>query len=453
MAKKWIDTVWNERTQIENQRDGDTRKPFERDPDRIIYSSAFRRLQAKTQVLGVGEGDFHRTRLTHSVEVSQLGLGILRALNRNKNIPQKIKDALPTHWNITAICLAHDLGHPPYGHGGEIALNNKMKDFGGFEGNAQTLRILTKLESHHYNSGLNLTRRTLLGVMKYPIKYSVAQNKMKIVDERSKTLKLISKSANWDLFKPPKCYYDTEEEIVDWILFPFIKSDRSYFTEIEKPPKGNIAKPKGRSLDSSIMELADDIAYGIHDLEDMISLELIDKDCFKKVVYDKKWAVIHGLPCDCDELVNELFSKKAEKWKRREAIAKIINAIMTSIEIKEDLRFNHDLLRYNVSLSIEAKDLLQSLQDVVYNHVIKSDLVQMADYKGMHIISNLFDSIISNPKRTLKDNFYDQYKTSNTDYEKVRVICDFIAGMTDGYAAKYYERLFVPHEGSVFERL
>ena len=145
----------------------DHRSPFQRDRARILHSAAFRRLQSKTQVMGSGQSDFYRTRLTHSLEAAQIGSGILAQI-RNK-YPQQSQQLFPTDDSlIESLCLAHDIGHPPFGHGGEVALHYMMRNHGGFEGNGQTFRIVSHLEPFSENFGMNLTRRTLLGLIKYP---------------------------------------------------------------------------------------------------------------------------------------------------------------------------------------------------------------------------------------------------------------------------------------------
>ncbi|MEY8213805.1 MAG: dNTP triphosphohydrolase, partial [Colwellia sp.] len=163
MTDFWLER----RLQKVPQRQQDHRDPFRRDRARILHSAAFRRLQSKTQVMGSGQGDFYRTRLTHSLEASQIGSGITAQL-RYKH-PQKCQVLFPQSDSlIEAICLAHDIGHPPFGHGGEIALHYMMREHGGFEGNGQTFRIVARLEPFSEHHGMNLTRRTLLGLMKYP---------------------------------------------------------------------------------------------------------------------------------------------------------------------------------------------------------------------------------------------------------------------------------------------
>ena len=158
-------TAWQQRLlNQQKHRPNDNRSAWQIDRSRIIHAAAFRRLQAKTQIMAIGVNDFYRTRLTHSLEVSQIGSGLLRHLKRHYSDFSHF----PSTSLIETLCLAHDIGHPPFGHGGEIALNYLMREHGGFEGNAQTLRIVTKLEPYTKGFGMNLTRRTLLGFIKYP---------------------------------------------------------------------------------------------------------------------------------------------------------------------------------------------------------------------------------------------------------------------------------------------
>lgn len=165
--------IWEKRFEPNDTRaKTDIRSEWERDYARLVHSSAFRRLQSKTQVLGLGESDFYRTRLTHSMEVAQIGTGIVHWLKEKHKDDTEISTALPCSALMNTICLAHDIGHPPFGHGGEVALNICMRDYGGFEGNGQTLRILSKLDKYTEKNGMNPTRRTLLGVLKYPASYN-----------------------------------------------------------------------------------------------------------------------------------------------------------------------------------------------------------------------------------------------------------------------------------------
>jgi len=270
-------TYWEERRDGGVTKDG--RTAYERDYARVVHSAAFRRLQSKTQVLGVGDSDFYRTRLTHSMEVSQIGEGIARRFKSDAVKGTPSYDILPDPILIRTICLAHDLGHPPFGHGGEIALNRCMINHGGFEGNGQTLRIMTLIEPYHQTLGMNLSRRSLLGVLKYPAPLSaVANNKQYKNADASASSVFKAKP-----FKPPKCYLDSEIDVVNWIAkdlsdWPRISGEFKFQGEAKHK------KTLHRALDTSIMEIADDIAYGVHDLEDAIGLGLIDRASFTDAV-------------------------------------------------------------------------------------------------------------------------------------------------------------------------
>jgi dGTPase len=194
---------------------------------------------------------------------------------------------LPDPNLIETIALAHDIGHPPFGHGGEVALNYALRDAGGFEGNGQTLRLLSCLEAYQEGFGLDLTRRSLLGVLKYPAQYEAV---CRIVLPRGLTQLAQLRRDDW---KPPKCYMRTEAGLVAWILEPFTESDKRRFIELDfDPSEEKHGKTKHRSFDTTIMELSDDIAYGVHDLEDAISLKMISKEDWiaAESNLDRDWA-------------------------------------------------------------------------------------------------------------------------------------------------------------------
>jgi dGTPase len=276
-------SIWHERIKPYVQKPFDARSPGDVDYGRVIHSASFRRLQGKTQILNLGDSDFYRNRLTHSLEVMQIAGGLAKQLVHN----QPHHDAnqyIPEQPMMHAIAGTHDLGHPPFGHGGEVALNYCMRDDGGFEGNGQTLRILSKLEKFSDGGGSNLTRETLLGVLKYPIPYSKALNpaaskfdsklRPKMLDGTSGTPILDRDSA-----KPPKCYLDCEQDVIDWMLSSLSPSDRDLLQSFDlKENEHQSARHK--SFACSIMDLADDISYGVHDLEDVLALRLVTREQF-----------------------------------------------------------------------------------------------------------------------------------------------------------------------------
>lgn len=253
---------WSARREGWAQQAEDAREDGDIDYARVIHSASFRRLQGKTQILNLGDSDFYRTRLTHSLEVAQIAGGIARQLEkfyaRHPAAP-----LLPDRSTIHAIGCTHDFGHPPFGHGGEIALNYCMRGAGGFEGNGQTLRILARLESFSGAAGANLARRTMLGVLKYPVAYSAGSNPVLVpaLLDGPTTIKVLDGRAS----KPPKCYLDSEQDVVDWILEPLSLADRTAFQAFASIG-GKHGKPIHKALDCSIMDAADDIAYGVREV-------------------------------------------------------------------------------------------------------------------------------------------------------------------------------------------
>lgn len=189
------------------------------------------------------------------MEVAQIGSGICEHLKKHYKNNDKYIKWIPSLYLIEAICLTHDIGHPPFGHGGEVALNYCMSDCGGFEGNAQTLRIISKLGEYSPEHGFDLTRRTMLGILKYPCFYSK-------VNANSDSLE--TNGLNLDnCQKPPKCIFDEESDVLEWILALFSDTDKEKFQEFKEGEPGEHHKSKHKSFDTSIMDLADDIAFGI----------------------------------------------------------------------------------------------------------------------------------------------------------------------------------------------
>ena len=410
-------------------RPDDQRDDYQRDKARVIHSSAFRRLQAKTQVMGVGEGDFHRTRLTHSIEASQIGEGLLGSLMRRSK-EKDFYDWLPPADLMAAACLAHDLGHPPFGHGGERALHARMAEFGGFEGNGQTLRIITRLEKYKLGKGMNPTRRLILALLKYPVPYSDFDK------------------ANF-LNKPPKCYFDTEEEVVRWAFGPPFVGD-----EVARFRMGGIknGKPRNRTLDSSIMEVADDIAYAVHDLEDIVARHMVRSEevvAVLKPVFDNfgpKIGVGEKSVC-LSEFENDLFS---DSFSRKTLIGKAVNLFVTSSQIFQRNEYSHPLLKYYIAFEEPVARLLEALKEATFQLVVGRAEVQQLERRGRRIVERLFDELIQAPEELIPRA---TWKIYDDDDKEERRVCDYIAGMTDNYAQRIYERLFVPGRGSSHEEL
>lgn len=402
------------------------------DRARILNSSAFRRLQGKTQVLNIGESDFYRNRLTHSLEVAQIATGIL--LELKKQVSAENMPFLPNANLIEAIGCAHDIGHPAFGHDGERTLNYCMQEHGGFEGNGQTLRILTKLGEYSFNNGFDLTRRTLLGVIKYPIFYSDAYN------------------PNVGAEKPPKCLLDSERDIFEWIIEPFSESDKKQFCTINKENPEKHYQSLYKSLDCSIMELADDITYGVHDFEDMLAMKLITKEDWDKYVVTP--LLEKGIKCPLTDKESKygldfyrtnFFSKKERE--RKWAVSMIIGYFIKHSILISQKEFESPLLKLNVDLQQDAKIALQHVTELVFNNVIATAKVRTLEYKSRKLIRELFDVLSENPL-FMGDYYFELYQQEKKNPN--RIVCDFIAGMTDNAASKLYQRLFIPDMGSIY---
>ncbi|HED2971732.1 TPA: dGTPase [Klebsiella variicola subsp. variicola] len=430
------------------------RSEAQRDLSRLIHSSPFRRLQSKTQVLGLGESDFYRTRLTHSMEVAQIGSGLLAKL-KIKYKGKEEEQFLPDNDLMQAVCLAHDIGHPPFGHGGEVALNFCMLDYGGFEGNGQTLRILSKLDKYTQENGLDPTRRLLLGVLKYPVNYSSLMVKKVNSQTPVGRERWLFKSSD---FKPPKCYLDSEVDIVEFALSPFSDQDRVLFTSI-KPGKTEYAHKIAsfKALDTTIMDIADEISYSLHDLEDAISLGMVTQ-----TMWMDHFSGHENLFTDCHSLIFSGTSETVadslfgESYKRKECIGMLVHLMISSVELKvKDTAFECGMLRYNAVLPKAVEVLRLKIFMLVKDKVINHENVQLLEFKGQKLIVELFSVLASDPQRFLPASTREVYnrQVSLGQQEGMRVICDYVSGMTDDYATKLYEKILVPRKGSIFDRL
>lgn len=442
------DPIWSERMKPTLRSPDDHRSPYQTDYSRVIHSASFRRLQGKMQILADSDGDFHRTRMTHSLEVAQIGAGIVQHLRATDHRPD-VQNALPEHALIETICLVHDLGHPPFGHAGESALNQVLRNNGGFEGNGQTLRILSKLEIFSQNNGSNLTRRTLLGTIKYPVPYSaVCGEPAEWINSPITGQPMLSEKHH----SPPKCYLDTEQDVVEWIYAPFSDEEKEL-----------IVTSRAKSFDSSIMDLADDTSYAIHDFEDAIMLGLVTP---KQMIAD----IEPGLWCDFfdyldsrddaanrsifgsryDAFAGDLFSDDPIMTKR--LIGRLVSYMLANTYVRVRDEFQSDLYRLHATLQPNALRLIKALKHFIMERVIRSPQLRQIRFKGQNMIIQLFSYFDHDP-RLMPTQIYEQYRKAEGEDAQRRVIGDYIASMTDASLVRVYERLISPRAGSSFDNL
>ena len=392
----------------------DRRSEFEHDRARIIHSAAFRRLQGKTQVFGIYEGDFFRTRLTHSLEVAQIAKGIALTLGADPDL-------------VEAVCLAHDLGHPPFGHNGERTLHALMRAHGGFEGNAQTLRIVTRLEHKHADyAGLNLTYQTLDGILKY------------------KTC--IDASAITNAPQGPvKGFYAADRALVEAIV----------------RQTGSGPQP---SLECQIMDVADDIAYSVHDLEDSLKAGLLAPADLRRLPPARVVRAVNakltawGRSIDESAVHRELtrIADRLEQLEQRSLRAgrKMLIRDLIHEFVSPVAHQSHGLIDTDFPnrVRIEALKAFESYK------VINNPRVTTLGHKGKEVLQRLF-AVLDQGQESIglfpedHGEHYENALLNGDEAARKRVICDFLAGMTDSYALRFYSRLFVPGEGSFYEML
>ena len=360
--------IFKSKGRLNNEPTSKYRSPFQRDRDRIIHSASFRRLKHKTQVFVNTEGDHFRTRITHSIEVAQIARSIAKYLNLNEDLAETLS-------------LAHDLGHTPFGHAGEYALDECMENYGGFDHNLQTLRIVMFLENKYFKfKGLNLSIETLEGLLKHngPVEDS----------------NLVNRLIGLKTFKGK----------INFNSFP--------------------------SLEAQISAISDDIAYNNHDIQDGINAnlfkleELIEIDFFRSIYlkYKKK--------------INKKNYKIATYQIIRDSIDLMIRDLLTNTEknlknfkiksIKDIANSDQLLVSFSNSIQKSEKEIKLFLRTKMYDN----KLVLKKNQRGKIIIKKLFGIIKSNPRKFLTK---DQLTK-----DKFRAISDFISGMTDRYAINLY---------------
>lgn len=408
---------------LDGPRKSDFRTPFQADRDRILYTSSFRRLQNKTQVFLAGEYDFYRTRLTHSLEVAQIGRSMCHYLLHREEI--LTRDFFIDPDLVEAICLAHDLGHPPFGHAGERSLNRLMSAHGGFEGNAQTLRILTETiySSPQGDRGMSPTRAFLDGILKY-------------------------KTLHRELINPPNHFiYDEQEKYLE-----FVWQGRDGFSQLE----AGIARDEFRSIECEIMDWADDTAYSLNDIVDgtragFITVEKIETWAATQTLTQTQTAHVEGLIRSMREnAVERRFGRK-------------IGVFIQGCQLRErESNFmsgkGH---RYQYELAIdetvrEEADLYSALAREV---VFWSPQLQHLEYKGNFLLKRMFEALSESFPNSGSDhgiNFLPtdlskSLQATSDNRQRMRLLCDFLSGMTDGYAIRFYRRLFSPDVGLMNE--
>ena len=400
----------------------DYRSAFQRGRDRLIHNAAFRRLQAKTQVFLSGEYDFYRTRLTHSIEVAQIAGSIARYLNSDSS--QLNENFHIDYALVEASALAHDIGHPPFGHAGETRLHGLMRPWGGFEGNAQTLRLITEIifTSGRSRRGMNPTRAFMDGVLKYKTLYSEWENPKKhfIYDDQAKYLE-------------------------------FVFDGRPFPADLTPGKQRN----SFRSLECQIMDWADDTAYSLNDLVDSANAGFIT---IGKV---NRWAADQDLSSEETRILEDLTASLGRGDLER-VMNRKIGSFVAACSLVEHENFMSDRTnRYRFSVAIDPEIVReqQLYARLAVNLVFRSPQVCQLEYKGGHMLERLYNALtdhyLGHDKSTLSllsRDFETEMDDAGEDSQRrARIICDYLAGMTDGFAIRIYKRLFDPDFGSIVD--
>lgn len=403
----------------------DFRTPFQIDRDRVLHTPAFRSLQNKTQVFWSGEYDFYRTRLTHSLEVAQIGRSICHWL-------KVAGDRLDEDFHIDAelveaACLSHDLGHPPFGHAGERTLNHLMAPWGGFEGNAQTLRLLGERIFSAKRTGMDPTRAFADSVLKYKSLWS--------------ELKRLNSSVPENHF-----LYDTQAGWLEWVMggvdFP-----------VESPP-GSL-RDACKSIECQIMDWADDTAYSLNDLADSV------RAGFLTVERIERWAEARGVATGEGTPLGELML--AMKRQRVDPfVGSRIGRYVRAVKLIDAPGFLSSLThRYRFRLVVEEAILEECslFKKLAFEVVFLSPQLKQLEHKGSLLLRGMWELLETRYVRgeridgqdfqLLPEDVAREIAAANEAPARARLVCDYLAAMTDGDAVRTYKRLFTPDFGSI----
>jgi dGTPase len=397
--------------------DAPERTPFERDRARVVHAAASRRLAAKTQVVGPQSDDFVRNRLTHSLEVAQVARDLARALGCHPDLTE-------------TAALAHDLGHPPFGHNGERVLAELAGSCGGFEGNAQTLRILTRLEAktvdgHGASVGLNLTRATLDACTKYPWPLAAATPPSGVHADGSP--RLVVKFG----------VYDDDLPVFRW------------------------TRPDGvgtrQCFEAQVMDLADDVAYSVHDIEDgvvagRIDLSRLDREAVWETVRD--WYLPDATDAQLDAVLDGLvdvagWPVAAYDGSRRSLAAlknltsDLIGRFCGAVQAATFATGSGPFMRYGADLVVPEPTRLEIgvLKGIAAHYVMRADDRVAAMVRQRELLAELVARLVDGGPDTLERAFADDWRQAADDAGRRRAVIDQVASLTDASALAWHERL------------
>jgi dGTPase len=393
------------------------RTPFERDRARVVHAASFRRLAAKTQVVGPQSDDFVRNRLTHSLEVAQVARDLARALGTEPDL-------------VETAALAHDLGHPPFGHNGERVLAEAAEACGGFEGNAQTLRLLTRLEAKTIapdgrSAGLNLTRATLDACTKYPWPLAAAEVPTGVHADGSP--KVVRKFG----------VYDDDRPVFDWFR--------------AGAPEGH------RCFEAQVMDLADDIAYSVHDVEDGIVAGRIELTTLDTAAV---WATVRDwyLPGMSDDRLAAALDalRTVATWPSapydgsrprqaalRNLTSDLIGRFCAAIQSATIRDAEGPPLRHRASVSVPLDTSVEMavLKGIAAHYVMLADDRVRAMARQRELLAELVDTLVKTAPGHLEPAFADDWDAADDDAGRQRVVIDQVASLTDASAVAWHARL------------